>query len=102
MIWYFTRGHAHICVEIRRAPETGGYSLVLIDPQGVERTRSYGSARRLIARALREQRKLIRGGWVPTSPTGERIDVRDAGSRIHRVADRLRRAATRVAATFGF
>jgi hypothetical protein len=70
MIWYFSRGSAQIDLEVRRAPESGGYELVVVSPDGSERIERFDEPRRLIARALVVQRRLIKKGWVPTSPAG--------------------------------
>jgi hypothetical protein len=110
MIWFFTRGPAQIDFEVRRAPETGAYAVVVNYPDGTEEIEAFQDPTRLITRVLAVQRRLIEEGWVPSSPIGRTALVAHPSvSRRRRymrlasnAAQQLRRTVTkRLAAAFG-
>ena len=70
MIWFFTRGSTQVDLEVRRAPESGAYALVVLYPDGTERVEEIRDPRRLIERTLEVQQRLIKDGWIPTGPAG--------------------------------
>jgi hypothetical protein len=109
MIWFFTRDSAQVDIEIRRDVEPLRYVLIVTHPDGTERVERFAMPRRLVARMLRVQRRLIREGWTPSSPTGTAVTLeRRATPRIplhqwaRRAAVRLQRRITRrLAAALG-
>jgi hypothetical protein len=68
MIWFFTRGSAQVDIEVRRVPDTGVFELVLDYPDGSEGIERFRDPRKLVARTLAVQRRLMREGWMPTGP----------------------------------
>ena len=110
MIWFFTRGAAQVDFEVRRHPQTGGYALVINQPDGSERVEAFHDAKRLIAHLLDVQQQFIAEGWVPSSPIGRsaivplpRVPKRGRYLRRARIAaTHLHRTVTRrLAAAFG-
>jgi hypothetical protein len=110
MIWYFSQGSAQIDLEVRRAPASGMYELVVVSPDGSERIEVFEDPRRLIARALVVQRKLIKKGWVPTSPAGPQATTYRPSAAVPRnyldaarlaVSRIQRNVRRRIAAVFG-
>ena len=112
MIWYFTREHAHVDLEVHRLPEGTGYTFSVTHADGSEKVEKYTDAARLVTRVLSVQQRLLEDGWMPTSPGGGRRGVVRAG--IHRprrrryvakardAVVRLHRSVTRrLAAAFG-
>jgi hypothetical protein len=106
MIWFLTRGRQQVDVEIRRAPDSEGYELVLAYPDGTERIERYEDASQLVERTLRVQRRLMRRGWRPTSPFGPEWTsppkTLSRGARVVLMISNLGRAVKRrLAAAFG-
>lgn len=109
MIWFFTRESAQVDIEVRRDLDPKPYVLVVTQSDGTERVERFAAGTRLVARMLTVQRRLIRQGWIPSSPTGTPVTVgRRARPRIpihqraRRAVVRLRRRITRrLAAAFG-
>jgi hypothetical protein len=107
MIWFFTRESAQLDIEVRRDLDPKQYVLVITQPDGTERVERFAAANRLVARVLRVQRRLIRQGWIPSSPTGTVVTLGRSATpplyvRARRAAVRIRRRITRrLAAAFG-
>lgn len=112
MIWYFTREHAHVDLEVHRLPEGSGYIFAVTHADGSEKVEKYTDAARLVTRVLSVQQRLLEDGWMPASPAGGRrasirtpvhrprrggyiVKARSAVARLHRSVTR------RLAAAFG-
>lgn len=114
MIWFFTRGPAQVDIEVRRVPDTGVFELVVDYPDGSEGVERFADPRKLVARTLAVQHRLIREGWMPTgpgnhprshAPRGTPAHARPRGrtARVPRIwASVQRQVRERLAATFGF
>jgi hypothetical protein len=111
MIWYFTREHAHVDLEVHRLPGGTGYLFAVTQADGSEKVEQYTDAARLVTRVLTVQQRLLDDGWMPASPGGGQRPVvrppvrarraRYAG-RARQVISRLHRSVTRrLAAAFG-
>ena len=108
MIWFFTRGSAQVDIEVRRGREPGTFELVIDYPDGSETVMRFREGRKLLRHALKMQRRLIRRGWAPASPTERAVARRARVSRPNpdrrrqRFWSRLQqRVSARWAATFG-
>ena len=101
-----SRGSAQIDIDIHRGPGHV-YVLVLTQPDGSERVERFHAPERLVSRMIAVQQRLIKRGWVPTSPIGARIPARPRrrGRRwaIARraISELHRRVTRRLAAAFG-
>ena len=109
MIWFFTRGSAHIDIEVRRIINPDGYELVVDYSDGSESAEIFTNPRKLVRRTLTLQHRLIRDGWIPSGPGmyGVPAKLAKAPSRIRlKSPARLwayvhRQVAARLTATFG-
>ena len=110
MIWYFTRGTAHIDLEVHRLGGANGYTFAVTYPDGAEQIESFNDPARLVTRVLAFQQKLIADGWIPSSTDGGSVSLtRRPIRRRHRylvtarkAVRRIRRTVTkRLAAVFG-
>jgi len=96
MIWFFTRGPAQIDVEVHRGSDPGTYTLAVTYPDGAERIERFGTAARLVTRALTIQQRLIDEGWMPASPaTGKTMVPRRPRRRHRQIAAAAARHAYR-------
>jgi hypothetical protein len=116
MIWFFTRDSAQVDIEVRRIPDVGEFELVLDYADGSETIERFRDPRKLVARTLAVQRRLIRNGWTPTGPGNHpRGRLKSAPAPAQRSSRRARTTRTprlwaylerqvreRLAATFGF
>jgi hypothetical protein len=96
MIWFFTRESAQVDIEVRRDVEPQRYVLIVTHPDGTERVERFAAASRLVTRVLAVQRRLIRQGWTPSSPTGTAVTVGRRRKRRMPIHQRARRAAVRL------
>lgn len=110
MIWYFTRGTAHIDLEVHRLGGSTGYTFAVTYPDGAEQIESFADPARLVTRVLSFQQKLIADGWMPSSTDGGPVSLtRRPLIRRHRyllsarkTVRRIRRTVSRrLAAAFG-
>jgi hypothetical protein len=114
MIWFFTRDSAQVNIEVRRAPDAGGFELVVDYPDGSEGVERFQDGRKLVERTLAVQRRLMREGWTPTGPGNHPRQAVPRGTlgAPHPVARTTkfprvwayvqRQVRERLAATFGF
>ena len=75
MIWYFTRGTAHIDLEVHRLGGSTGYTFAVTYPDGAEQIESFADPARLVTRVLSFQQKLIADGWMPSSTDGGPVSL---------------------------
>ena len=75
MIWYFTRGAAHIDLEVHRLGGSTGYTFAVTYPDGAEQIESFSDPARLVTRVLSFQQKLIADGWMPSSTDGGPVSL---------------------------
>jgi len=109
MLWTFTRGSARVNIEVRRAPESGSYELVVDYPDGREVVERFRNPRRLVNRMLNVQERLARNGWLPMGrgvPSPAPVRSLPARNPAMALTTALlaaqRRWARRLAACFGF
>ena len=110
MIWFFTRGNAHVNLEVHRLPPGNGYRFSVIQADGSEKTETFKDPARLVTRVLSVQQRLLDDGWMPAGPLGKRVIIRRAARPqparyvvlARRVVSRFHRSVTRrLAAAFG-
>jgi hypothetical protein len=110
MIWYFTRGAAHIDLEVHRLGGSTGYTFAVTYPDGAEQIESFSDPARLVTRVLSFQQKLIADGWMPSSTDGGPVSLGRRPIRrrqmylvsARKTVRRIRRSVSRrLAAAFG-
>jgi hypothetical protein len=110
MIWYFTRGTAHIDLEVHRLGGATGYTFAVTYPDGAEQVESFTDPARLVTRVLSFQQKLIADGWMPSSTDGGPVSLGRQPVRrrqryllsARKTVRRIRRSVSRrLAAAFG-
>ena len=110
MIWYFTRGTAHIDLEVHRHSGSAGYTFAVTYPDGAEQIESFSDPSRLVTRVLSFQQKLIADGWIPASTDGGPVSLTRRPVRrrqkyllvAKKAVRRIRRSVSRrLAAAFG-
>ena len=110
MIWFFTRGAAHIDLEVHRLGGSTGYTFAVTYPDGAEQIESFSDPARLVTRVLSFQQKLIADGWMPSSTDGGPVSLGRRPIRrrqkylvfARKTVRRIRRSVSRrLAAAFG-
>ena len=110
MIWFFTRGAAHIDLEVHRLGGSTGYTFAVTYTDGAEQIESFSDPARLVTRVLSFQQKLIADGWMPSSTDGGPVSLGRRPIRrrqwylasARKTVRRIRRSVSRrLAAAFG-